>query len=360
VKTTACCLLALLLAPLAAAQATPWKRTGVDDAFARALHLLDRPEVNWPARPAPANHADPRLAYRLSEQAMHAPEAQRADALAALGPAKDLPHARRLLLALHDGDATVRNTAVDRLQHSPAPHVADALRGLIGPDFALEPHWAAALAPIASPALEREMLGLLDNADAPPELRASAARCLALLRRPGAVPALARAIGENLPPLSQAALDALFFLRAAESIPQWLDLTQHPDPEVQVTAVRALADLGGPAANAALLAIAQGEDGAASRMQSAALQGIDAWPMAEALPALIQVMERNPDLRLNAARILRARTGVELGDDPALWRAWLAGDLDRPPDGDLPPEITQPPAGDPSQDALPFSVQFTP
>lgn len=296
----------------------------------------------------------------LQGQALAEAPALRASALASMGPASDASHAGRLLVALNDPDHAVRTTAIQQLQQSPVRPVADALLDVVGPDFNLQPEWSAAMAPLATSELEGRLVATLADPAERPTRRAAAARALALLRRTGAVQALGAALWDGRQPVAQAALDALFFLRATEAIPQWLALVDHPDPQVAATAVRALADLGGPAANALLMAIALGERPADSTMQAAALRGIDAWPGAQAVPAMVSVMEANPELRMPVGRILRERTGLELGPDPAVWRAWLAGELQQHTEDGVEPEWMQPTGGDPAQDALPFSVQFTP
>lgn len=354
-------LIAIILFPIlfalpAGADDYPWERTGVNDALARVITLLERREARWPAPPPPPASGDPRLLSALRGQLSDPDPQSRAAALEGMGSATDAAHAVQLLSALNDPDPSVRGAALGPLQATAPALLADALTGAA---FPLDPAWAAAFAPLASPELGRRLIAGLEDPAMPPDRRAAAARALALIRRADAAPTLAAQVREGRQPLAQAALDALFFLRAGEAIPHWLQLLDHRDPQVALTAVRALADLGGPAANAAVARIATRQAEATGPMQSAALRGIDTWPAAEAIPALVAVMESNPDLRTPALRILRDRTGLELGPDPALWRAWMAGELE-PGGQDLPPDATRQPVGDPSQDALPFSVQFVP
>ena len=121
--------------------------------------------------------------------------------------------------------------------------------------------------------------------------------------------------------LARACLDALALLLPPGSTPCWLKLLGHPDPQFRVVAVRALAALGDPKALDALKQILFGQ--ADTDLQSEVLRSLQEYPPELLYPLLIDVMERVDALRPAAARILRKRTNLDLGQRPGPWREWL-------------------------------------
>ena len=356
---------AVFSAPLAPAQDvsggipddTPWNLTGVNDAVTRALSILGTPQAEWPQAGQGADAPDRRLAAQYTAQWSAGDPALQRTALEALGAARDAEEAYRLLTVLESPDTGLHEPAMRALQATSPGVLVPALLAAFSSPEALSLDLGSRLAPLRSPVLEDHLLTLLERMANDASERAAAARALGVLRSTKAIPAFHRAIEAGIYPLAQAALDGLFVLRATEATPVWVALLRHPEPQIAATAVRALGDLGGTAAQEALFAVAISSE-AAPAMHSAALLAIGSWPYMEAVPALVSVLEQNPSLRGPVSRALRDKTGLDLGADPALWRQWMVEGLPEP--GETPPGEVPPEPVDPSQDALPFQVQFVP
>jgi HEAT repeat protein len=255
-----------------------------------------------------------------------------------------------LRLTLSD-DAEVAQAALQRL-------------AVAAPEVLLEPVLKAAATGAAvpawsrfrSPELEERLRGVLGDVPSAPARRAAAARALGALRSTASVSDLLNASGQA--GLTAACLDALEAMRAPETGPAWVRLLDRHDPELQRRAVENLAALGGPSAYRAIFAIATAQRTAAPEAQAAAIDAIAAWPLSEALPALVAVLEKNTAMRAPALRALRALSGQPLGEDPAAWRAWLQNP-NPDPDGDAGNARPEMPAQTDSA-ALPEAVQFVP
>lgn len=336
---------------------TPWNRTGVNDAVTRALAILGTPQAEWPQRHAGAGSPDARLATQYQSQLATGGANLQLAAVEALGKAGSVEEAGQLIRALESPDIPLRDAAMQALQKTPVGILAPALLAAFVAPEPISPQLAGALSPVRSAALEDRLLETLGRVADPLTERAAAARALGVLQSKRAIPALQRAFDSGSGDLPQAALDALFVLRATETLPVWLTLLRHPDEQVGATAVRALGDLGGAEAAEALYTVAISPDAAPS-MRSAAVLAIAQWPYLEAVPALVNVLAAAPDLRGPVSRVLRDLTGADLGGDPATWQAWMAGGPDGAPPA--PSGEVEPSAVDPSQDALPFQVQFVP
>lgn len=336
---------------------TPWNLTGVNDALARALVILGAPQAEWPHAGQGRGAPDRRLATQYAQQWAAGDLPLQRTALEALGAAGSPEEAYRLLTVLESPNTELHEAAMRALQATPPGILLPALLTAFSNTGALSPSLGAVLSPLRSPLLEKHLLERLERLANDVHERAAAARVLGVLRSIPAIPALHRAVEAGIQPLAQAALDGLFVMRATEATGVWTALLEHPDEQVATTAVRALGDLGGVAAQEALFAVAVSNQ-AAPAMHSAALLAMAQWPYMEAVPALVNVLEQNPNLRGPVSRTLREKTGVDLGVDPALWRRWMVEGL--PEEGGTPPGEVPPAPVDPSQDALPFQVQFVP
>lgn len=227
-----------------------------------------------------------------------------------------------LVYALADPDTKVRAAAVDRLHRLEPVQVfgyvmrtlvagtADRVRALDGALPALE----AALAPLMEETLRTEIETL--------EHRRIAAYCLGRMGGDGAVDTLGHYAAGNDIILSRACADALYAIGTPGTVPHWMALLEHQDLYCRRLAARALAFLGGPNAfeRLRLLILDVNED---ASLQTDALQALQDHPPMSLYPLLVEVLERNLQVRPVALRILRARAGVDYGANMAAWREWL-------------------------------------
>src|SRR5205085_2710339 len=151
--------------------------------------------------------------------------------------------------------------------------------------------------------------------------------------------------------LRSEALLALAEIGDDSAFPSMALFLKAPDPRVRDVAARALGVLGSPRAVANLVAAL---DDPAPRVVESAAGALALLSADAAVPALIERLDkaqggkaapkattgkppaREPeDLRLvdGLQRALQRLTGMTLGDDPDLWRAWWKEARDRPRGG---------------------------
>lgn len=225
------------------------------------------------------------------------------------------------LWALGDPEPSVRAVAVARVGKIPAADLLQQVLNVLVANHESDLNALDLALPELPPALGTEFLGLFRNHDLAIPLRRAAAYSVGRMRVAGAAGSLAQGAWEEDASLALSCARALYALRDTQTIRDWAAMRTHPDPSVRVLAVYALAELGGREAFAALAEIAYGGDFDA-RLAPIALQGIAAWPLSDCVPALIEVMKRNPGRKVEAADLLRVRTGQALGNSIEEWQDW--------------------------------------
>ena len=236
-----------------------------------------------------------------------------------------------LVAALHDAEPGVHTAAARSLVRTiTQANAVDWQRKLC--DHVYEVLCTAHTGVIPAAAL-RELSGVLGprmravlvSDEEPEDRRLCAAYCLGRMRYVPAAEALAAAAWEGDARLAQACVEALAELGAAGDATDWGALTAHPQAGIRLQAVEMLGTLGGPQAYAVLMGIALGEQEGTVEMQRNAVQALAGWPPTQAVPALIDIMSRNPYLRRVTGELLRELTGLEIGDDADAWRHWYSG-----------------------------------
>jgi HEAT repeat protein len=164
-----------------------------------------------------------------------------------------------------------------------------------------------------------------------PPVRAQVARALGAMADPEAVVPLLAALREDDMILRSEVLLALGETKDREAFPSMAPFLSAPDPRVREVAARALGVLGCPRG---LPLLVRALDDPEPRVVESAAGGLALLDSADAVPALIDRLakEGGKDQRVAASieRALGLLTGVAIGDDAELWRAWWKENKDRP------------------------------
>lgn len=324
------------LLPIAFMLCTPvFAQDAPDSSVIRAVHRLDEISGSWTAewelplvRRIERGAASAQTAAR--QMAMSEDPEVRRRAIEALSNGPDSPPLRDLLWALGDEDAGVRAVALKKIApRSPTALLEGALDILLENDEASVYALDRAL-PSLPAGVGDEFARIFKDKSQPVPLRRAAAYALGKLRTPGIASALADGTGEAEVTLAESCALALYGLRDTRTIPMWTRLVQHHDLNISWLAIRALAELGGHDAFLVLAEAANGTLEVAPQLVPIAINSLGAWPLADAIPALIEVMARNAGYRQVAGAVLRTRTGVPLGDKADEWREWYVNGLPEP------------------------------
>ena len=327
-----------------------------DPAIARSLERLEalneRWTAEWDALEAAVTVRSPGSARAAASQmALSEDPELRKRAIEAIAKDGRAPTLRELLWALGDADSGVRAVALAKIAPiSPAALLSGALDVLLENDEA-----SVRALDLALPGLPRsvgdEFARIFKDTDQPVPLRRAAAYALGKMRVQSMAAALAAGTADGDPTFALSCARALFALRDTQSVPLWIPLLQGPDPNLAWLAIHALAELGGREAFAALGEVAAGSIQVDPQLQPVALHGLAAWPLVDCVPVLIASMSSNPGYRRITAAILRARTGVALGDTAGEWQAWYTNGL--------PPSAEEAAPASPPNELL-QSVEFVP
>jgi len=308
--------------------------------------------------------------WELRPVAVAPPATSAAGALRHLGAAEDPLLRRRaaealamsntpaslesLLWALADEDAGVQEMALRKvreiapnqlLQESLDILVANDAEAIYALDFAL---------PQLATSMGAEFLRLYQEESLPIPMRRAAAYCLGRMRVSEAMDLLGAGMWAAEPTLATSCALALYHLRDTNSVKHWARLLSHANYGLRRLAIDALAEIGGREAFGALNQIAWGGPEADAQLIEPAIAALNFWPSGDSIPAMLEVMKRNPGYRRIAAGYLRARTGLALGDTAAEWQEVLTHGL--PPA----PAPEQTPPSDQSPSDLLRHAQFVP
>lgn len=326
-----------------------WTGTGLRQSVDRVLRLFSsedvewwQPDATWEAAPRQNAVAEPVLAgmARAAE-----PEV-RLRAIEGLAGSSTRPALKQLVEGLADPSGEVRAAATRALAKTDPNLLFEyVISDVTGGDAQNIAALDAALPEFRTP-LAKSMLETLESTQEAPERVMAAAYCLGRMGCREAASALAAGTWSTDPAMADTCAEALYALRVPESVPVWIKLAQHPMPTVRGVAVQALSGLGGREAFEALRVIAQGGTGLEGELQCAATRGLAGWPKPDAVPVLIDVMEKNGAMRPCAAEQLRRLTGMPFAEQPSEWRQWYNGP---PTPAELPPAP-----------ASPFEVEFMP
>lgn len=274
-------------------------------------------------------------------------------AIEALGKDVTATNLAELLWALGDADPGVRETAAERAATlAPAALLQQVLDILVANDEA-SVHALDAALPELRDALADEFLRMFRDRDLPIPLRRAAAYSLGKMRVTTAAHHLAAATWDAEPTLAASSALALHALRDTQTVRDWAALRKHADAGIQNLAIQSLAELGGREAFAAIAEVAYSQEGYDSQLVEQSIRALAVWPRADCVPALIEVLKRNPTFRKVATELLQFRTGQALPADAAAWEDWYIN-------GPAPePEPQAAPAGFSAQDLL-GHAQFVP
>jgi len=126
-------------------------------------------------------------------------------------------------------------------------------------------------------------------------------------------------------------VQALVNMPHSLSLDQWLELVQSSSPNIALIACKAIFDYGGVQSEQCIRKIILGEIPTPQKIKEYALSRVSDYPIDILVPFLIEVMEKNPDLAINSANILKQKTGMNFGPAPQLWAKWWE-EIHTPPD----------------------------
>lgn len=228
---------------------------------------------------------------------------------------------RRVVLLL---SALVRSGAAEEIDA--AIRIAESLRD----EFVLT-SLSRAFASVKDPAGKAHLRGpALSRAT--PDVKAQIARALGALGDTEAVVPLLAALREGDVGVRAEALSALGEIREPSAFPSMVVFLSAPEPNVREVAARALGVLGCARAVAYL---SRALTDPVARVVESAANALAVLSSPAAVPALIDRLAavKGQDLRLEEAleQALARITGVQLGVDADLWRAWWRENKDKPP-----------------------------
>lgn len=324
-----------------------WESRAVTQAFTRIHEILESGVVLWPRGRAtpPTTGPDSGLAGPDLLRAMFAaPDAGTRLRAVELWTCSTPREPDLLVKALEDSDATVRAAAAQAL-------------GRMDPDALLEQVLYIMRNPVSSGAqtlaqalsgmqdvLERPLLEVLEDPDTAPERRWAAGYCLGRMGSAKATPFLAQlATGTDDLVLARVCAEALARSSAPQDFRFWAGLAAHPSPEVRRVALDTLAALGTPEAVHVLHRVALGETEADLSLKEHAVRRTAELPVETAIPILVHVLANHLPSRREAARQLKALTGLEFGENPVEWQQWMQQTGGRLPSPQAPPPETVPP-----------------
>ncbi|MBP8131923.1 MAG: HEAT repeat domain-containing protein [Candidatus Hydrogenedentes bacterium] len=326
--------------------ATPsWEERAVTQTQARIQEILESPAVLWPrgeaAAPAAGQHGAPAPGgmVRAMFAAPDAPTRVRAVELWACSQPREPD---LLLAALEDQDASVRRAAAQALSQLDETTLAEQVLYIMRNPLSPGAQTLGQALPGMQDALERPLIEVLENAEAAPERRWAAGYCLGRMGSAKAAPALAQCTGSQDPVLARVCAEALAKSSAPQDCRFWAGLASHPSPEVRRVALDALAALGTPEAINVLHRAALGETETDLSLKEHAVRRIAELPRETAIPILVHVLANHLPARREAARQLKALTGLEFGENPVEWQQWYQQTAGRLPPPQAPPPETAP------------------
>jgi HEAT repeat protein len=286
--------------------------------------LLESTDLVWPApRPSSEESTGPETAHGILLKMTGASDAATRKAAAeGLRAGATEQGMDALFVALADPSPRVRTEAMAALKKVEADKLFLGMMNVIlqasGAELArLDPAIAA-----LKDTLEKPMLGVLMSPDAPDNRKAAAAYALGRMRSKDAIQVLAEQAWVGQQRVSQVSANALAYLRAPETVELLAQLLQHSDEEVRWSAVVGLGQLGGPVAVEALSKLATNPREPKSRLRKEAAVLLGLIGDLSVVPALIQSMKVDYNVRHHAGASLRRLTGMDLRDDPTEWEMW--------------------------------------
>lgn len=149
-------------------------------------------------------------------------------------------------------------------------------------------------------------------------LRACAAHASGLAKDKTRIPMLAGYLSKDEDPrVSQAAATGLAMLGAEDEL---LAAAEHPDFHRRRAAITGLDHLGGEKAVAAIVKATRDDNPGVVLEAAAALVSRGE---VQAIPLLINLLDRETPLWMGALQVLELRTGMLIGRNPPAWREWF-------------------------------------
>lgn len=226
-----------------------------------------------------------------------------------------------LIQQFSDPSPAVRASAEQRLAtQSPSTIFAYVMRSFSSGDTTKVHYLERAL-----PSLPSEVGGyLLETLDTELELplhRHIAAYALGRMGHRTGIEGLTRHVWSSDGDLAYRCVEALHAINDPKSLSLWMQLLGHDNPHIRSLATRALSVLQSPAALEQIrgLVLQVGNETA----QVNALSATEFYPAEWQFPLLVEVLEKNPTLAGHALRMLRQRTGMRFGTNPAQWKNWV-------------------------------------
>ncbi len=177
--------------------------------------------------------------------------------------------------------------------------------------------------PDIKPDLEKLLIESFQNYTIPLQERRAIAYALGRIKSIEAVPYLWNETLTNPNyEMKYTCIQALANMPHSLSLEQWLEIAQSSSTNISLLACKAIFDYGGVQSEQCIRKIILGEIQTPQKVREYALSRITDYPINILIPFLIEVMEKNPNLAINSANILKLKTGMDFGPAPQLWAKW--------------------------------------
>lgn len=177
--------------------------------------------------------------------------------------------------------------------------------------------------PDIKPHLEKLLIESFQNYEIPLQQRRAIAYALGRIKSIEAVPYLWNETLTNPNyEMKYTCIQALANMPHSLSLEQWLEIAQSSYTNISLLACKAIFDYGGVQSEQCIRKIILGEIQSPQKVREYALSRIADYPLNILVPFLIEVMEKDPNLAINSANILKLKTGMNLGPAPQLWAKW--------------------------------------
>jgi HEAT repeat protein len=124
------------------------------------------------------------------------------------------------------------------------------------------------------------------------------------------------------PLLAAFCAEALAKLNDPNAVDDLVELTHHASSQVQVAAVRGLAQLDGPVAVGTLEGLVTAPAGVDPTVRGQAVEALGMVGRESSISVLVEAMQIHPAVREDAGRALGKLTGLDYGDSAQAWSAW--------------------------------------
>lgn len=296
----------------------------------RVSHIMEYGDIVWPGGRtiAPTNPG-----ASVKPQAQTAVPALRRNAesddvetrlraLEGLARSDDSSNIEAFLDALSDPSEEIRTLAGQVLAKCDASAVCEKVLLNLAVPFSDEFATTSEVLPDLKELIEDELLRVMQSDTESSQRRMAAAYALGRVGAVGAIPSLAELAWSGADALSVTCANALCSIRDPLALSALIHLVEYPIRDVQIAALAAMMSVGGKEPMEALAHVAvepPNQDGELARY---AVRLMGASEDEQVIPLLVDVLQKNGEVRGAAVQALRQLTGEYAGDTAQDWAEW--------------------------------------